>query len=188
MNRQADNGSGDLQTGDPAPTFEERPVFGLPVRVPTEGRPLVLVFIRHLGDPFARQTLSEIQGRYADFDRAGVLIAAVTQTDLDTARDVVPRYHVLCPVVTAPEGALQALYGIRSDRLLLGSLKGLVSGSPSRLLAALQHGHGKKAGPSRQLPAEFVIDRAGQIAHLRYSTSITDGPHLDDLLRIATRC
>jgi peroxiredoxin len=187
MNSPPISSGAHLQVGDLAPVFEERPVFGLPIQVPSGRQTQVLVFIRHLGDPFARKALAEMLERYADFDRAGVQLVAITQTELTAARDFVPRNHVLCPVVTDPEGSLQSQYGIRSDRFLLGSLKGTLSGSPARLFGAINYGHGKKAGPSRQLPAEFVIDGEGRILHLRYATSITEGPQLDDLLRAATQ-
>jgi peroxiredoxin len=188
MNSKPQGSRDRLEVGDLAPPFEQRPVFGLPVTVPTSGHPLVLLFVRHLGDPFARQALAEVQKRYADFDRLGIKMAAITQTELTTARDFVPRYHVLCPVVTDPEGQLHKSYGIGCDRFLVGSLKGLVQGSPGRLAAALNLGHGKLAGPARQLTAEFVIDRAGRIAAARYAESITDGPHLNDLLKVASSC
>ena len=175
-----------LGVGEPAPTFEAQPVFGLPVAVPTPSQPLVLLFIRHLGDPFARQTIVEAQARYADFDRRGIKLAAVTQTDLTFARDFVPRNHVLFPIVTDPEGHLQRLYGIDRDPYLLDSLKAALTGCKSRLVAALQMGHGKKAGPFRQLPAEFVIDTNGSLVYAHYGQSITDGPNIDQLLEAAS--
>jgi peroxiredoxin len=174
-----------LQPGDLAPPFERRPVFGLPLRVPDGSHPQVLLFIRQLGDPFARQTVAEVQERYADFDREGIRLATITQTDLLAARDFVPRYHVLCPMVTDPDGELQQLYAIEQDRWLTQSLRAMLKSSPSRLKDALNRGVGKPSGPARQLSAEFVIDREGRLAHSRYAGSITSGPDLDQLLQIA---
>jgi peroxiredoxin len=188
MNSEPQARADRLEVGDLAPSFEHRPVFGLPVSVPSGAQPLVLLFIRHLGDPFARQAIAEVQERYADFDRLGIKMAAITQTELVTARDFVPRFHVLCPVVTDPEGQLHARYGIGCDRFLMGSVKGLVRDSPGRLVAALNLGHGRLTGPARQLTAEFVIDGEGCIRAARYADSITDGPHLDDLLKVASAC
>ena len=180
--------NGPLSAGSPAPEFERKPVFGLPVRVPDGAKTLVLLFIRHLGDPFARQTLAEVQDRYADFDRLGIKLVAITQTELVTAQDFVPRYHVLCPVITDPEGTLQAQYGIGRDGMLTGTLRGLIGTDLKRIKNALGQGHGRKAGSSRQLSAEFVIEPGGQLVYANYGQSITDGPDLDELLRIARAC
>ena len=180
--------NGPLKAGTSAPEFERRPVFGLPIRVPDGAKTLVLLFIRHLGDPFARQTLAEVQDRFADFDRLGIKLVAITQTELVTAQDFVPRYHVLCPVINDPEGTLQGQYGIGRDEMLMGTLRGLLGTNLKRVKNALGQGHGRKAGCSRQLSAEFIIEPTGQLVYANYGQSIMDGPDLDELLRIARAC
>ena len=78
------------------------------------------------------------------------------------------------------------MYGIGFDPYLLNSLKGALTGCKSRLLSSIQMGHGKKAGPMRQLPAEFVIGENGNLLYTHYGQAITEGPDLDQLLKAAS--
>jgi peroxiredoxin len=178
-----------LEKGDAAPGFSARPIFGYPVEIPqglTDG-PIVLCFVPYLGSPFARRTLATLQERFADFDRRGIRLVAVTQTELEAARDFVPRFHLLYPLITDPDGALQALYDIQEDRYMLSSLRSMVSGgSGSR--GAFQFGVGWFNGPLRQLGAEFVLDRSGTIQMAHYANGVTDSPDLDALLQCASSC
>ena len=120
-----------LKEGDTAPAFSARPIFGYPVEIPqglTDG-PIVLCFVPFLGSPFARRTLAMLQERYADFDRRGIRIVAITQTDLTAARDFVPRFHLLYPLITDPDGTLQSLFAIQEDRYMLSSLRSVMGGN-----------------------------------------------------------
>lgn len=178
-----------LKEGDPAPAFSARPIFGYPVEIPKSlaDGPIVLCFVPFLGSPFTRRTLADLQDRYADFDRRGIRIVAVTQTDLTAARDFVPRFHLLYPLITDPDGALQGIFDIQEDRYMLSSLRSIVAGgSGSR--GAFQFGMGWFNGPLRQLGAEFVIDRSGIIRMVHYATGVTDSPDIDALLQCASSC
>jgi peroxiredoxin len=178
-----------LKEGDPAPAFSARPIFGYPVEIPESLRsgPIVLVFVPYLGSPFARRTLALLQERFADFDRRGVRIVAITQTDLTAARDFVPRYHLLYPLITDPDGELQSLFDIQEDRYLLSSIRGLI-GRRQRAGGLFDFGVGWFNGPVRQLGAEFVLDRSGTVRCAHYATGVTDVPDVDALLTCATSC
>lgn len=173
-----------LQKGDPAPPFEARPVSGLPVVCPPASGLLVLCFVRHLGSPFARQTLAELQGRFADFDRAGARVVAISHCGLTTARDFVPRHHLLFPLVADVDGALHKRFGLGHDRWFIQTMKGVARIPWRRTVRALRQGVGATGGPIRQLSAEFVVGRDGRLAHASYACHVFAGPDLDALLAV----
>jgi peroxiredoxin len=160
-------------------------VFGREVRVPEglDAGPLVLCFVRYLGCSFCRESLAELQEAFPDFDRAGARVVAVTRTPMRTARDFVPRHHLLFPVVADPEGSLEERFHIGRDRDLMCTIKGLPETDIGRTLRALRRGHGPFEGPERQLAAEFVIGRDGCFSYTRYACSILAGPDIPALLQ-----
>ena len=174
-----------LDVGDLAPAFSARPVFGVEVAVPPQTHPLALFFVRHLGCPLCRKTLMEIQERFADFDRMGVKVAAVTQTSLPDAQDFVPRHHMLFPIVADEDGRLRAQFGVGQDRLMLGTVRRLSVSSLRRVGSSLSMGHSLGVGPERQLAAEFVIRPTGEVAYAKYGCSVTHGPDLEAMLECA---
>lgn len=178
-----------LKVGDAAPAFSARPIFGYPVEIPKglESGPVVLCFVPFLGSPFARRTLALLQERFADFDRRGIRIVAITQTELTAARDFVPRYHLLYPLITDPEGSIQELFDIQTDRYLLSSVRSLLGGGGGGG-GLMDFGVGWFNGPVRQLGAEFVLDRSGTVQFAHYATGIADVPDLDALLQCASSC
>lgn len=171
-----------LQVGDRAPPFSLQPVFGRPVRVPEEGdgRSLVLCFVRPLWSPWARAALARLQESFADFDRAGARLVAVTPSSRAVALDFVPRYHVLFPVVVDREGELCERYRVGRDRWLAGTVRALVGGEFRRVPHVLGFGVGRPEGALRRLPAEFVV-RNGRLAYVRYARSITALPDVEAL-------
>ncbi|MFT5686669.1 MAG: peroxiredoxin [Myxococcota bacterium] len=182
-----------LKEGDAAPAFSARPIFGYPVEVPAglKAGPIVLFFVPFLGSPFARRTLALLQERFADFDRRGIRIVAITQTELTAARDFVPRYHLLYPLITDPEGELQSLFDIQEDRYLLSSVRSLLSGGSGATGGTgglMEFGVGWFNGPVRQLGAEFVLDRSGTVRMAHYASGVADVPDLDALLQCASSC
>ncbi|RME20990.1 MAG: hypothetical protein D6798_19170 [Deltaproteobacteria bacterium] len=178
-----------LHVGDAAPTVTLRPIFGLARSVPPaagEG-PLVLCFVRPFASPFSRAVMAAIQARYADFDRVGVQLMVVTRTDLAEARDFVPRYHVLAPVVVDVDGALHDRFGVGVDKGLVRSLAGLASPATVRTAVdALRHGHGRPHPRITQLGAQFVVGPDGRLAMVHYDRTIFERPDLDALLACAS--
>lgn len=177
-----------LQVGDTAPAFTASPIFGLDLPIPTGGGgpPVALCFVRPFASPFGRAAMAAIQDRYADFDRLGVPLYAITQTDLTQARDFVPRYHVLAPVIVDGDGALRRRYSVGEDRGLVRSLGSLLRPSNlSRVLDALQLGQGRPHLEFMQLGAEFLVAPDGRLAHASYGQTIFDLPDLDGLLECA---
>jgi peroxiredoxin len=178
-----------IQIGEAAPHFSEKPLFGKTITIPdslSKG-PLVVHFVRHLSCPFAREALAQVQDRYADFDRVGIQVLAISQSDRTLAFDFVPRHHLLFPLVVDEGGRLRDAWSVGSDAFLLGTLKGqLRQAARTQTLRAFRHGRGLGLGQELQLGADFVIDRGGQVVHAAYHGSISDVPDLDTLLAVAS--
>lgn len=171
-----------LRMGDRAPAFRVEPVFGRPVSVPDEERPMFVVFARYLGSALTRRNLLALQGRVQDFDRAGVGIVAITDSGPTAAQDFVPRHHVLFPLACDPSGALRRLYGVRAP------FSGMLLASPlalRRFLASLRHGHGLVDGPLRSGFAAFVVAPDGALLWAEAPRDVTRPLDLESALRAA---
>ena len=180
-----------LSAGAAAPSFSAKPIFGRTISVPEslDSGPLVLFFVRSLASSFGRQSLAEIQERYADFDREGIRVVAISPSSWEVATDFVPRRQLLFPLVADSDGELAKRYQLSSDRWMLRSVSGLLAGGYQRAWKAVQQGHGlMKLNHLPRLGGEFVIDRSGTLAYAQYAASALDGPDLDVVLECACAC
>jgi len=136
-----------LPAGVTAPRLEAQPVFGLPVRVPDPGgRKLGVFFVGDLGDT---ATLERLQDGVRDAELAGIAFVVVTRTPLTEARDLVPRLHLLFPVVCDPEGRTFDAWGIRGDAVA-ARLRGILRLDPRAAFSLVRrlpsHGFGAPFG------------------------------------------
>ncbi len=175
-----------LAVGDTAPDFRAQPVFGLPVDVfrQTERYPMVICFVSSLGSPLSRQALADLQERFADFDVEGITVVAVTRSDLDVARDFVPRNHMIYPLLSDPNGEIYERFGVTSGGWK-AAVKALSPRSVRKSVATLSMGVGRPERGSSQVPAEFVVAPGGAIVYARYGTALSDVLQVDDLLGAA---
>jgi peroxiredoxin len=174
-----------LAAGDATPALDVRPIFGLPVRTPgaAGGRsPLVVVFLRSLGGGNARAAVRAMNAAFPRFDTDGIGVVGVTRTELEVARDFVPRYHVLFPIVADLDGTIGDAWGIDRDRGLLRSAAGLFT-MPSALATAASAAWEGRAAPEHvdRLPAAFVVGRDGTIRYARYARTIWEQPDIEAL-------
>ncbi len=169
-----------LSVGDLAPAFTVQPVFGLPVK--TGGRPLAVLFLRSLSGSLARAAIVEATKALPRIEAAGGAMVAFTRCDLTLARDLVPRNHVLFPVVVEPDGARFEAWGVGRDKGLARSIVSLVRPSTLQTLsAALQLGRARPEGGVDQLFAEFLVGADGRVRYARYGRTIFDLPDAEAL-------
>lgn len=167
-----------VRPGDMAPPIDAQPVFGLPVR--SGVRPLIVLFVRPLSGGLARAALAEADKALPEVEAAGGAIVAFTVADLTLARDVVPRNHVLVPVIAEPTFARFEAWGLGRDRGLARSLMAIPDAFRA-LKGALPLGRGAPDGGVDRLPGWFVLDRAGVIVHAHYATTIWEIPSREAL-------
>jgi peroxiredoxin len=154
--------------------------------VATGGSPLVVLFLRGLDGGLARAAIAAAHAALPRLDAAGVRLVAFTRSDLDFARDFVPRHHVLFPVVVDSDGAWFATYGVARDRGLLRSVTGLRPAKVRAAFGTLGRGTGLPRGGADQLPAEFVVDADGRLRYARYGRTVLDLPDFEALCAAAS--
>lgn len=169
-----------LSVGDPAPGFTVQPVFGLPVS--TGGRPLAVLFLRSLSGSLARAAIAEATRALPRIEAAGGQMVAFTRCDLTLARDLVPRDHVLFPIVVEPDSARFDAWGVGRDKGLARSLAALTRPATwTTLSAALPRGRSRPDGGFDQLPAEFLLGADGRVRYARYGRTVFDLPDAEAL-------
>ncbi len=138
--------------------------------------PLLVVFLRHLGCPFCRQTLADLSIAQPDLDRAGVSIALVHMAD-NTAAGEAFREYGLEGVPRFSDVDREAYRAMELGSIPL--LRTMFGGKTWReaYRAAIQEGHG--FGPSLgnvlQMPGVFVVDQ-GRIVAGRTHVGMGDRP------------
>ncbi|MCK6524895.1 AhpC/TSA family protein [Myxococcota bacterium] len=172
-----------LSVGDIAPPLDGQPVFGLPVALGAAQRhPVAVCFVRHLGSPFCRAALAQLQARYAEFDVVGAQVLVITTSPFEVATDFVPRHHLLFPVLCDPDRVHFEAWGVGIDRALVGTARSLALGGLPELAEGLKHGQGRLDGDPRQLPAWFVVGPGGRVRFARLGAAVTEGPPIDAML------
>ncbi len=168
-----------FQVGERAPQFTLNLVSGLPVDMKRQAT--VLAFLRPVTGCQSRVAVNLLQEAWGRFDAAGMSVVGLTQAPLEFARDFVPRYHVLFPMVCDESGEFFEAYGTTRDTGYMGTLKSLRPSSVRLAFEALNLGRAGPQLPSTQLPAFFVIATDGTVKYARYGTSITEQPDIEAL-------
>ena len=168
-----------FQVGDRAPQYTFNLISGLPVDMRRQAT--VLAFLRPVTGCQARVAVNLLQEAWSRFDAAGMSVVGLTQCSLEFARDFVPRYHVLFPMVCDETGEYFEAYGTGRDSGYLGTLKALRPSSPRAAIDALNLGRAGFQLPSTQLPAFFVVAADATVKYARYGTSITEQPDIEAL-------
>lgn len=130
-------------------------------------RPVLVVFLRHLGCTFCREALADLQARRAEIERA-TTICLVHMTDDPRAADFFATYNLVdVPRVSDPEKRLYAALELNRGTLsqLFGPrlwLRGFVAGVLGRHLV------GSLQGDGFQMPGAFVIRDARVVRAFRH--------------------
>lgn len=157
-----------LTTGDAVPRVVLDPVFGTALDLPDTLAvgPIVVVFVGGLSTPHTRGILAALQDVYGDLDRNGIRLVGVTSSDLDRARDFVPRYHVLFPLVVDPEGTLRQCFGLDTASGMASTLRGLVD-EVRHARDIVRLGRGWFEPGASAPPGWFVLGVDGRVATAR---------------------
>lgn len=168
-----------FKQGDRAPLFRFHLISGLPVDMARQTT--VLAFLRPITGSQSRIAVNRLQEAWPRFDAAGVQIVGITQVDLEFARDFVPRYHVLFPMVCDVPGEYFAAYQTQHDKGFLGTLKSLGPAALRSLSDGFNLGRAGANLPSGQLPATFVVGADGTVRYARYGTTVFEHPDIEAL-------
>lgn len=144
-------------------------------RVDEHHRGVLLVFLRHLGCTFARESIHDVAKARADIQAAGVRLVLVhmASTDADAVALFAKSGVGDLPRVADPAQALYRAFELgRGTTSQLFGAKCVVRGVPALLRG---HGVGKPVGDPLQMPGAFLV-RDGVIARAFRHDSIADRP------------
>ncbi len=121
--------------------------------------PLMLVFLRHLGCAFCRQTLADLRDAREVLDQAGLRIGLVHMASDRQADMTFGLYGVSdVPRFRDAEKSLYAAFGLRRARLRDMARLELVKAGYEACVRQ-QHPMGVPRGDPLQMPGVFVVDR-----------------------------
>jgi peroxiredoxin len=146
--------------------------------------PVLLVFLRHFGCVFCKDSMYEISKRKALFTKQGVKIIMVHMADHDTAISYFKKFNIQdLEHVSDPECKFYQIFGlIKGSFSQLFGLKTWVRGVE---IAATRQmlPDTKRIGDGLQMPGIFLI-KDGEIIESFIHNSVADKPDYDNFLEV----
>ena len=171
-----------LSVGQDAPSFELSDIRGAPVSLASLlGRPLLLQFHRFSDCPSCNFAVRQFAKRHADLVAAGLDLVMLFHSPAEVLASAMAAHEPPFCVLADPERKVYEAYGV--ERSVLGILapaflaqvtRGMFS---SRVPRAF---HGGIVG----LPADFLLDQTGRLAHVHYGAHAADSLDVDHALAL----
>lgn len=147
----------------------------------SERSPVLIVFLRHLGCTFCKETLKDIAQKKNEIKAEGTQIILVHMASEERAAEVTGKYGIEdLPRISDPEGRLYRAFGLGCGNFLqLFGWNVWV-----RVVSAFLKGHkpGKKEGNRYQMPGIFLIHKGMILQSFKHSTA-SDRPDYLELAR-----
>ena len=178
-----------IAVGQAAPTLAGQPVFGLPfdlVHVRQRGA-VVVMFFGALSSAATRENLARLTTIWPRIDAEQGGLVAVTRSPLETARDFVPRHHVLFPVLVDEAGELTAAWGVGRASGLGARVARAQPELLRRAISVVRNGQPLPESHVDQAPAAFVVDRSGVVRLAWYGAGVADRVDGEALWAAASR-
>ena len=150
--------------------------FGISILEHSKIRPVLLVFLRHVGCTFCREALSDLGEKRAEIEAAGTQIVLVHMGREETAENILGKYKMEdVPRVWNPKLSLYQAFGLEKGALaqLFGPkvwLRGFKAGFLGK------HGTGVADGDVAQMPGVFLVFH-GEILKSYRHQSAADRPN-----------
>ncbi|GHC46393.1 peroxiredoxin family protein [Neogemmobacter tilapiae] len=165
-----------LVVGQMAPAFETMDLFDQPVSVTAlRGRKVLLSFYRYASCPLCNMRINAVIRRHAEWQGKGLEVIAVFQSPPREMRRYVGRQDAPFPMVPDARMAFYKSYGVETS--WLGFLRGGARLSVVGQAMAKGFLPGRTNGPVHRVPADFLLDETGRLAHCFYGKDA--GDHLD---------
>ena len=135
-----------------------------------QSRPVMLVFLRHLGCTFCLETLQDLQRQRAKIEAQGILPVLVHMSDDAAARKRFAQYNLEdLPSVSDPDQDLYRAFELRrgsflqlfGPRVWFQGLRAIFKGNTV----------GKLAGDGFQMPGIFIIHKGQIIQEFKHATA-----------------
>ena len=174
-----------LSPGTHAPAFVRPPICGLPFdsEALLGSNAIALVFLRYAGSSQTRTTAIELNTIFPDLDQADVKLVAVIDGGSIAVRDLVPRFHLLYPVLHDEAGELYGAFDVGHDRAFLRTLTN--PAAARRYFSGFGAGHGWMDGALSRLQAAVIIGRGGEVRWSWQGRGVLDRLDVDGFAREA---
>lgn len=148
----------------------------------SDGRPVLLVFLRHFGCTFCREALADIAELREELEASGIRLVFVHMTDFETAERYFNRYNLEGAVhISDPNCEYYAAFGlVKGNFTQLFGLQSWIRGFQAGLMEG--HGVGIQLGDGFQMPGVFVI-QDGEVKSSFIHKLASDRPDYMDLVR-----
>jgi peroxiredoxin len=154
---------------------------GQSLKTLADEKPVMLVFLRHFGCTFCRESMAELAKRRKEIEKSGAELVLVHMSDYPLAEDYFKKYKLTGVThVSDPETILYTVFGLKKGTFnqlfglntwLRGFKAGVIDG----------HGIGWLQGDSFQMPGVFVIHK-GEVKDRYIHKVVSDRPEYDMLL------
>jgi peroxiredoxin len=134
-------------------------------------RPVLLVFLRHVGCTFCREALSDLSRKRADIEATGTQIILVHMGREQAAEQILSKYKLLdIPRVSDPKLSLYEAFGLeRGSMAQLFGPKVWLRGFRAGL--AGNHGLGTPEGDVAQMPGVFLLFHGETLKSYRHQSA-----------------
>ena len=150
--------------------------YGVSLLEMSQLSPTLVVFLRHLGCTFCRETLADLRTQRARIEADGVRVALVLMAKESEAEPFLEKYGLGdLPRVSDPGQAVYRAFGLNRGSLLqLFGLKTWVRGFQSAFVEG--HTQGTTVGDSFQMPGVFLVFH-GEVLRAYRHQSPADRPN-----------
>ncbi len=147
-------------------------------------RPQLVVFLRHFGCTFCRESLSDLRERRAEIEASGCGITLIHMVDDQQAEEFFTRYELGdVPRISDPDRRLYQMFGLdRGGIRELFGLKVWLRGVTAGLFAG--HGIGGARGNPFQMPGVYVFSDGNLVSGYQHSQA-SDRPDYLGLVKQA---
>ncbi len=174
-----------LQPGMRAPDFLLNDIYDRPVSLEQySGRPLIIVFMRHLGCLLTRLHLAQLRQQYGKIQYLGGEVLIISFENREAMRRLVDGHKFPFVVLLDPAKEVYRQYGMvyrkqgRTGNLstAFAYLRLRLSGYPKQVAGS----------DTRQMGGDVIIDRQGEISFIHRSEYPHDLPAVESILKVIT--
>ncbi len=146
--------------------------------------PIMLVFLRHFGCVFCKESLSDIAERKKSLEENGVQVVFVHMGDDATATDYFCKFNLDGAVaISDPDQRFYTIFGLqRGSFFQLYGLQTWIRGYQVKKEKGFQLEMAKKLGDSTQMPGIFII-QDGEIKDSFIHRHAAERPDYDQLMQ-----
>jgi peroxiredoxin len=179
-----------LEEGNKIPDFQFHTASGLDTsasEVIKKAQKTVFWVLRYVGCTSCRYDIHVIKERYGEFVALGAQVLVVLQSRPEIVNADLKGDEVPYEIITDPDQKIYRQFSIEAA----ATKDGLRPSDPAdvkkweakrELVKAGGFVHGKYEGDENQLPALFIVDKAGNIEYAHYAANIADLPGIDEVL------